>query len=262
MDSIWAGSGVAFHQQICGVSLVSISPCFLSPSLYSKWVVGLFVSQPFAAWLWTCKRLERQISGSRYRAGLRRTVQVVSRKQATGLLSSHITSAFLTFNGFCTLARTEWCLRLWNTSVLRDYCYQRLEAICLETHVFSARRKCTLERSAFHNFDKLPHYHTWLRMKSAAWINAVKSHQLQRTKYVHVRYWYSETLSDHIFPGRFIYKLFNPFEPRMCSFVISAFPQSWFREKFVRIKVKAIWLNFIQSHPESYENVQTLISGP
>lgn len=202
MDSIWAGSGLAFHRQICGVSLVLISPFFLSPSLYSKWVVGLFVSQPFAARLWTRKRAKRQISGSCYGARLRRTVQGVCENEGLCLLLWPITSTFLTFNGFCTLARTERCLRLWNTSVLRDYCYQRWEAICLETRVFSARRKCTLERSAFHNFDKLPHYHTWLWIKSAAWINAVKSHQLQRTKYVHARYWYRNTIGPHI-PNKF-----------------------------------------------------------
>lgn len=224
VDSIWAGSGVAFHRQICGVSLVSISPFFLSPSLYSKWVVGLFVSQPFATWLLTCKREERQISGSGYGTRLRHTTQDVSGKEALGLLSSHITSAFPSFNGFCTLARTEWCLRLWNTSVLRDYCYQRSEAICLEAQVFSVRRKCTLEWSTFHNFDKLPHYHTWLWMKSAAWINSVKSHRLQRTKYIHVQYWYRNTICPHtVFPTHFIYKLLNPFEPWMWSFVINAF---------------------------------------
>lgn len=165
--------------------------------------------------LWTCKRAKRQISGSCYGARLRRTVQVVSGKEGLGMLSSHITRAFPTFNGFCTLARTEWCLRLWNTSVLRDYCYQRSEAICLETHVFSARRKCTLEQSAFHNFDKLPHYHTWLWMKSAAWINAVKSHQLQRAKYVHVPFWCRNTIwPQHVLSASFL----------ILSFVINAFP--------------------------------------
>lgn len=189
--------------------------------------MGLFVSQPFAARLWTRKRAKRQISGSCYGARLRRTVQGVSGNEGLGLLLWPVTSAFLTFNGFCTLARTERCLRLWNTSVLRDYCYQRWEAICLETRVFSARRKCTLERSAFHNFDKLPHYHTWLWIKSAAGINAVKSPSTSEDKIcpcsVLIQKHYRTTYCPDVLCANSLILL------NLQSFVINSFPimTSW-----------------------------------